>query len=48
MRLEIEEIISDLKYRIAHNKDGLRNKVLLKEALKPLEEYKKTMDRKID
>jgi len=48
MRLEIEEIISDLKQRISQNKEGLRNKVLLKNALESLEEYKKIQDRKLD
>ena len=45
MRLLLEDIISDLSLRLSETK-GLRNKVLLKDALKALKELKSANEKK--
>ncbi len=44
MRLLIEDIMSELKLRLTETK-GIRNKVLLKDALNALKEFKKANDK---
>ena len=39
MRLLVDDIISDLRIKLEETK-GIRNKVLLKDALKALQEFK--------
>ena len=39
MRLQLDELILELKLRLADEK-SIRNKVLLKQALKALQDYK--------
>ncbi|MBN1940686.1 MAG: hypothetical protein JW772_00730 [Candidatus Diapherotrites archaeon] len=48
MRVQLEDMIYEIKFRLENNKDGLRSKVLLKDALKALEDYKKILDKKSD
>lgn len=43
MRLLVEDMISELKLRLNETK-GLRNKVLLKDAIKALSEFKSAND----
>ncbi len=45
MRLLIEDIMSELKLRLAETK-GIRNKVLLKDALNALKKFKAANDDK--
>ena len=44
MRLLIEDIVSELKLRLSETK-GIRNKVLLKDALNALKEFKKANEK---
>jgi len=46
MRLLLEDLISEIKLRLQETK-GLRNKVLLKDALKALREFKKANEKKL-
>ena len=45
MRLFIDDIISELKLKLGETK-GIRNKVLLKDALNSLNEFKDANDKK--
>ncbi len=44
MRLHLEDMIAELRLRIQEGK-GLRNRVLLQQALKALQDYKKANER---
>ena len=44
MRLLIDDIISDLKLKLGETK-GIRNRVLLKDALNALKEFKKANEK---
>lgn len=45
MRLLVDDIISDLRIKLEETK-GIRNKVLLKDALKALQEFKAYNEKK--
>jgi hypothetical protein len=46
MRLLIEDMIAELKIRLRETK-GIRNKILLKDAIKALAEFRKANEKKI-
>ena len=45
MRLLVDDIISDLRVKLEETK-GIRNKVLLKDALKALQEFKASNEKR--
>jgi hypothetical protein len=46
MRVPLDDVINEVKFRLENNKDGLRIKILLQEALKALEDYRHLLDQK--
>lgn len=46
MRLQIEDIVTELKLRLRETK-GIRDKVLLKDAIKALTDFRKANEKKI-
>ncbi|HLD58783.1 MAG TPA: hypothetical protein VI977_04050 [archaeon] len=46
MRVPLDDVINEVKFRLENNKDGLRTKILLQEALQALEGYKSLLEQK--
>ncbi|MDD5148810.1 MAG: hypothetical protein PHH08_05095 [Candidatus ainarchaeum sp.] len=46
MRVPLDDVINEIKFRLENNKDGLRAKINLQEALKAMEDYKRLLEQK--